>query len=146
MKITENRLKHSHAVAVKMKEFATEKTVLFPVSPYEAFILGMLHDIGYEFVNEQQEHANAGGNILKEQGYKYWQEIYYHGIPQTDYDSVMLRLLNYVDMITGPNGTYMSIDDRIKDIAERYGDDSWQVKEAIELAAQMKEQLPDMFP
>lgn len=56
----------------------------------------------------------------------------------------MLRLLNYVDMITGPDGTYMSIDDRINDIAERYGDDSWQVKEAIELANQIKKEVENL--
>lgn len=141
MEITENRLKHSHAVAIKMKELAKEKISLFPVSPDEAFILGMLHDIGYEFVDEQQEHANAGGIILKEQGYKYWREVYYHGTSQTDYNSAMLRLLNYVNMITGPDGTYMSIDDRIDDIAERYGDDSRQIKEAIKLANQIKKDI-----
>ena len=134
MEITENRLKHSHAVALKMKEFAKEKHDQFPVQPDEAFILGMLHDIGYEFVDEQQEHASAGGRMLKEQGYKYWEEVFYHGIPQDQYDSPMLRLLNYVDMITGPDGTYMSIDERIDDIAKRYGKDSRQEKEAIKLA------------
>lgn len=139
MEITENRLKHSHAVAIKMKELAEEKTFLFPVSPDEAFVLGMLHDIGYAFVDKQQEHANAGGIILKEQGYKYWQEVYYHGIAQTDYNSAMLKLLNYADMITGPDGRYMSIEDRINDIADRYGNDSWQVKEAIKLANQIQD-------
>ena len=47
-------------------------------------------------------------------------------------------------MITGPDGTYMSIDDRINDIAERYGDDSWQVKEAIELANQIKKEVENL--
>lgn len=138
MEITENRLKHSHAVAARMKELAIEKPEQFPVFPDEAFILGMLHDIGYEFVDEQSKHAHAGGEILKEQGYKYWQEVYYHGIPQVEFDSPMLRLLNYVDMITGPDGTYMTINERIEDIVERYGAASRQAKEAIELSKTLR--------
>ena len=94
----------------------------------------MIHDIGYDFSDEQKEHAYKGGKILEEQGYKYWKEVYYHGICQTEYDSAMLRLLNYVDMITGPTGEYVAIEERIEDIAKRYGKGSWQELEAIELA------------
>ena len=53
----------------------------------------------------------------------------------------MLMLLNYADMTIGPDGTYMSIDDRITDIANRYGDESWQVKKAIELANQIQKEM-----
>lgn len=138
MQITDNRLKHSLAVATKMKIMVQTDNEKYPVDPDEAFVLGMLHDIGYEFSQEQQEHANKGGLVLKKQGYKFWKEVYYHGIPQKEYDSPMLRLLNYVDMITGPTGEYMTIQERIDDIAERYGKGSWQEVEAIELAKQFE--------
>lgn len=131
-------MKHSLAVAVKMKEIALLNQDKYPVNPDDAFILGMLHDIGYEFSEDQKEHANKGGLVLKEQNYKYWLEIYYHGIPQNEYDSPMLRLLNYVDMITGPTGEYMTIQQRIDDIAIRYGENSWQELEAINLVQQME--------
>ena len=134
MTITVDRIKHSLAVAKKMKEMTAENPNKYPVEPEDAFVLGLLHDIGYEFVSEQKEHAHKGGTILKRQGYKYWQEVYYHGIPQDEYDSPMLRLLNYADMITGPTGEYMTIEQRIEDIAERYGEGSWQDLEARELA------------
>ena len=74
---------------------------------------------------------------MKEQGYKYWKEVYYHGIPQDEYDSPMLRLLNYADMITGPAGEYMTIEQRIEDIAKRYGEGSWQDLEARKLAVSL---------
>lgn len=134
MQFTMNRMKHSLSVAAKMKEIVANNPRKYPFYPSDAFVLGMLHDIGYEFSSEQNEHANKGGLVLKEQDYKYWREVYYHGIYQTEYDSPMLRLLNYVDMITGPNGEYMTIKERIDDIARRYGKDSWQEKEAKELA------------
>ena len=137
MEITIDRMKHSVAVAIKMKELVIQKPDKYGCSPDDAFVLGMLHDIGYGFSDDQKEHANKGGMVLKEQGYKYWQEVYYHGIPQEEYDSQMLKLLNYVDMITGPTGEYMTVQERIDDIADRYGKGSWQELEAIELSRKL---------
>ncbi len=102
-------------------------------------VLGLLLAIGYEFFDVQNEHANKGGLVLKDQGYKYWKEVYYHGIPQDEYDSPMLRLLNYADMITGPAGEHMTIEQRIDDIAKRYGEGSRQTSEARKLAEKLDE-------
>lgn len=132
--MTNDRLKHSLSVAKKMKEIVKGKKQIYKFSPDEAFILGMLHDIGYEFCITQEEHAHIGGEVLKNQGYKFWKEIYFHGVPQEEYSSAELWLLNYVDMITHPNGEYISIHERIEDIEKRYGKDSLQVEEARELA------------
>ena len=133
MEITIDRLKHSLSVARKMRSLAIEDPQRYPVDPNEAYVLGLVHDIGYDFSDEQKEHAHKGGELLEAQGYKYWKEVYYHGVCQTEYDSVMLRLLNYVDMITGPTGEYVTIRERIEDIAQRYGMGSWQEEEAIKL-------------
>ena len=127
-------MKHSLAVATKMKEIVSGEQDTYSCSPDDAFILGMLHDIGYEFCKKQREHAQKGGEVLKAQGYKYWKEVYYHGIPQTEYFSPELNLLNYVDLITGPSGQYMDVQKRIEDISNRYGKGSWQEEEAIQLA------------
>ena len=137
MEITIDRMKHSLAVAKKMKELTSADSEKYMCSPEDAFILGWVHDIGYEFSSEQKEHANKGGLLLKEQGYQYWKEVYYHGIPQDEYDSPLLQLLNYVDMITGPTGEYVTVEQRIEDIAKRYGKGSWQDKEARKLAEQL---------
>ena len=133
MTISIDRMKHSLAVARKMKELTLSCPVKYPVDPEEAFVLGFLHDIGYEFSEEQRNHASTGGIILKAQNYKYWKEVFYHGIPQEEYNSPMLRLLNYADMITGPSGEYMTIQERIDDIADRYGKGSWQEEAAAKL-------------
>jgi hypothetical protein len=114
-----------------MKKMAETEHDVYPVNPDEAFILGMLHDIGYEFSKRPEEHAEKGGFLLKEQGYKFWNEIRYHSIVQTEYDSSMLRLLNYADITTGPAGQDMTIQERISDIAERYGKGSLQETEAV---------------
>jgi len=52
MQITVDRLKHSLAVATKMKEMAQTNCDVYPVNPDEAFVLGMIHDVGYAFSQE----------------------------------------------------------------------------------------------
>ena len=134
MEVTIDRIKHSLAVAKRMKELSQNDSEKYPVLPEEAFILGLLHDVGYEFVDNQMEHAQKGGIILKQQGYKYWKEVYYHGYVQNEYRSSMLDLLNYADITTDPIGDYTTIERRILDVKERYGENSLQAKEIIELA------------
>ena len=134
MVVTIDRMNHSLSVANKMKELVEGSPNEYNASPNEAFIIGILHDIGYEFVDDQKEHAHVGGLTLKKQGYKYWKEIFYHGLPQNEFTSPELWLLNYVDMITGPTGKYTTLVERIKEISVRYGMGSWQEREAIELS------------
>lgn len=135
MDITLDRLKHSLSVANKMQELAKDKA---EVDSNDAFILGLLHDIGYQFTENTGEHAKVGGEVLRNQGYKYWKEVYYHGIPQEDFDSSMLQLLNYADMTIGPTGNELTIEERILDISDRYGKGSIQEETAIALAKQLK--------
>lgn len=135
--ITNERMAHSMAVARKMKEIANSDPQKYPVNPEEAFILGILHDIGYEFSAEQKDHGRIGGELLKNQGYQYWQEIYFHGTTQDKFTSPMLNLLNYADMTTGPQGQSLTVEERIQDIENRYGASSWQTTEAIALAKKL---------
>lgn len=133
MNISLERMKHSLEVARKMKILVELEPTKYHINPEDAFLLGILHDIGYEFCNTQDEHAKIGGNILRAQGYKYWKEVYYHGIIQYEYNSSLLQLLNFVDMTTGPNGEDMTMEERINDIIKRYGKESKQAKETREL-------------
>ena len=135
MDITLDRLKHSLGVANKMRELAKDKA---EVDSNDAFILGLLHDIGYQFTENTGEHAKVGGEVLRNQGYKYWKEVYYHGISQEDFESTMLQLLNYADMTIGPTGNELTIEERILDISNRYGKGSIQEETAIALAKQLK--------
>lgn len=77
-----------------MKELVELNPDKFSANPDDVFILGILHDIGYEFTEDQLEHGHKGGLILKEQGYKYWREVYYHGLTQSEFSSSELWLLN----------------------------------------------------
>ena len=64
----ENRLKHSLAVGRKMIEIGRERD-LNANELQKLFILGYLHDIGYEF-GKSTNHAKVGGEILRNSNYK----------------------------------------------------------------------------
>lgn len=84
----QNRINHILAVADKMRKNAEK----FGVDPEDAYLVGYLHDIGYEYIRLM--HNKSGGLILEKNGFKYWKEIYYHGEPNSPYKSAMLTLLN----------------------------------------------------
>ena len=134
--ISENRSKHILAVAREMQRRAEEAG--WPQEKCrEMFTLGYLHDIGYEFVEKQPDHAEAGGMLLKAQGYPYWQEVLYHGKINVSYQSDALQLLNTVDMCIDSAGNPVDIHTRLADIASRYGEDSIQYKEACIFSVQI---------
>lgn len=64
--------------------------------------------------------------------------MYYHGIPQEDYDSAELRLLNYMDITTDPSGDVVTTEERIEDIKQRYGENSYQAQEALKMAEMVR--------
>ena len=127
--ISENRTKHILAVAREMQRRAEEAG--WPQEKCrEMFVLGYVHDIGYEFAEKQPDHAAIGGLLLKEQGYPYWREVFFHGKIDVAYTSEALQLLNTVDMCIDSAGNPVDIHTRLADIMERYGEDSVQYREA----------------
>lgn len=134
IEISEDRQKHIMAVARKMHDIVASNPGKFEITAEDAFLLGYLHDVGYEFANKQTDHPTVGEHLLVRNRYRYALEVGYHGIPQTNYSSEALCLLNYADMTTGPAGQDMTIRERIDDIVARYGEDSIQTKDAKKLA------------
>lgn len=115
-----DRLKHSHAVAQKMQEIGKLKQ-LSQSEINDLFILGLNHDIGYEYMLNGEKHNEIGGKILKDNGYKYWQEVYYHGEPDIEYTSLFLDILNVADMQIDKFGNDVGYEKRLLDIRNRYG-------------------------
>ena len=134
--VDNDRLKHSYAVANKMIELGKEKS-LSEIELQELFLLGYLHDIGYEF-GTNENHNSIGGNLLKESNYKYWQEVYYHGIPNSEYKSLYLDILNAADMMIDKYGNDVGFDKRLEDIKSRYGEDSIQYVNCFKIVNELK--------
>lgn len=120
-----DRLIHSLAVANKMIEIG-EKFNLGKEKLEDLFILGLNHDIGYALGCNNVEHNVVGGGKLKNNDYKYWKEVYYHGNPNTEYNSLFLKILNMADMQIDKYGNDVGYEKRLEDIKTRYGEDSIQ--------------------
>ena len=133
-----DRLKHSYAVANKMIELGKEKQ-LSEKELKELFLLGYLHDIGYQFGNNEN-HSIIGSNILKENNYKYWKEVYYHGVPNSKYKSLYLDILNTADMMIDKYGNDVGFDKRLEDIKNRYGDKSIQYINSVKIINELRRQ------
>jgi predicted hydrolase (HD superfamily) len=121
----EDRVKHSLAVAKKMTEIGREKN-FSKEQIKELFLLGIVHDIGYEFDDSEyhDSHNSVGGDILKNDNYKYWREVYYHGKPNCEYKSEYLDILNEADMSVDKYGNDVGFVKRLEDIRSRYGEES----------------------
>lgn len=119
--ISNERQKHILGVARLLKQEG-EKRKFSKNKIEELFVLGLLHDLGYEFIDEQDysRHNQIGGEILKKQNYKYWKEVYYHGVPNSLYQSEFLDLLNWADMHINASGEYVDFEKRLLDISTRH--------------------------
>ena len=131
-----DRLKHSISVGRKMMEIGKEKN-LADFELKELFLLGYNHDIGYEFSDKGINHNVIGGEILKENGFKHWKEVYYHGEVDSDYKSIYLDILNQADMQIDKYGNDVGYTKRLEDIKERYGEESIVYKKAYELVKKL---------
>ncbi len=84
--ISQDRQKHIWGVAKFLKDYAISQYM--PQKQIEElYTLGLLYDIGYEFLEEKDyaKHEIYGEGILKRQGYRYWKEVYYHGAANCKY-------------------------------------------------------------
>ena len=124
----EDRLKHSIAVARKMSQIGKEY-YLNEEELQDLFVLGLNHDIGYEY-GENSNHGHISGEIPKRNNYKYWKEIYYHGDANTEYNSLFLEILNKADMQIDKFDNDVEYDKRLEDIKNRYGEESKTYKDA----------------
>ena len=133
-----DRLKHSYAVGKKMIQIGKELK-LKENELSDLFLLGLNHDIGYEFAKNGINHNKIGGTILKNNGYKYWKEVYHHGEISDEYNSLYLTILNQADMQIDKYGKDVGYDKRLEDIKKRYGKENEIYKKCCELVQKLKE-------
>ena len=118
-----DRLKHSYAVAKKMQEIG-KSIGLGNKELEELFLLGLNHDIGYEFSPDGKKHNEIGGEVLRDSGFRYWKEVYYHGLLTSEYNSRYLDILNCADMQIDKYGNDVGFEKRLKDKESRFGAES----------------------
>lgn len=129
--ISESRWRHILGVARKAKILADKLKPNNVQYAEDMFLLGIMHDLGYEFIESNASHAAIGGEILKRSGYQYWQEVTQHGDETVDDMTDELFILNCADMSTGPNGENFTFDERLEEIASRFGKDTDAYKKCV---------------
>lgn len=129
--ITQNRWQHILGVARKAKMLAEKLKTNDTQYAEDMFLLGIMHDLGYEFMESNASHAAVGSEILKRSGYQYWQEVALHGDETVDDMTDELFILNCADMMTGPKGEDFTFDKRLKEIAQRFGENADAYKKCV---------------
>ena len=102
------------------------------------FLLGFLHDIGYEFTQKPEFHGEIGGKILQNAGYKYHACVAQHGLTKDIYFSDELYILNLADMLVNFDGSNCTFEKRLEDIEKRYGTKSHQYQNSLILIEKLK--------
>ena len=124
--ISENREKHVLAVARRCYAIAKEQGYNEKFCR-NMWLIGYLHDIGYEFCDDAHDHPDVGAAMLQNLGLGPYsdavQAIKHHGRVKAG-RSIIQDILNQADLTTNSRGEYVTVEERLEDIRERYGSDS----------------------
>lgn len=105
------------------------------------FLMGLVHDFAYAFVENQTDHEHEGGRILELSGFDWAEAVSDHGNPDIENWTDELLILNIADMTTSPDGKPITTNQRLEDIENRYSTDSIQATKARKLTKRIKEEL-----
>ena len=137
--ISENKLKHIIGVARKCYSLSKELNMSESFCR-KMFLIGYLHDVGYEFSETINDHGEVGELMLRSLGLgsnREEQKIL-HAIrkhtSETKVKSLEWLILTEADLSVDYLGNDVGIKDRLEDIKTRYGENSTQYQEAKELA------------
>lgn len=134
--ISEARLHHILGVARKSYKIAKDMG-------YDerfcrrCFMLGWIHDVGYEFSENQSEHPNVSAELLwtlgdNEEWVNTVSAIKDHGL-YTENETAEWKILNMADMQVDSQGNEVSVSRRLDDIKNRYGEHSDQYLTACDI-------------
>lgn len=127
--ISETRMKHILGVARKC--YALAKAEGFDEEKCRRmFMLGYLHDVGYEFADSRSEHAVVSVNLIDSIGTidrECIMSILHHGsMVEITEQSDEWRILVTADMSVDYNGEDIEVSARLAGIRKHYGDNSRQ--------------------
>ena len=139
--LSDSRLFHMRGVAYKSYNLAREVFKMKEDTARGLFLMGLVHDFAYAFVENQTDHEYEGGRILELSGFDWAEAVFDHGNPDIENWTDELLILNIADMTTSPDGKPITIGQRLEDIENRYGTDSIQATKARKLNKRIKEEL-----
>lgn len=134
--ISEDKLHHIIGVARRCYEIAKERGYCESTAQ-RLFLIGWLHDVGYEFSENFEGHPIISNNMISTLIKNGNFAIKNHGRVDIDYSDYELDILNIADLTVDHKGNKCTIEERLKGIEERYGKDTESYKNAEKLAKQL---------
>lgn len=147
--ISEDRLHHIIGVARKAYRIAKDMGC-DEAFARKMFMIGWVHDVGYEFSKEQSEHSKVSSEMLHQLvcvnkiydtsiSLKTNHAIYYHGLyPDEEVDrNLEWKIINMADMLIDSKGNEVTVSQRLDDIKNRYGEYSDQYLTACDICYQI---------
>lgn len=135
--ISDNRMQHIVAVARKCYKLAKTKHGMNETDAQKAFLMGFLHDIGYEFSEKSTEHPAKGIEMLSSFTNMEWGQMLFailtHGKPQQYIGTVYQTILNEADLTIDHIGTEVTMEQRCNEIKDNYGEQSTQYLNAVKM-------------
>ena len=143
--ISEDRLHHIIGVARKAYQIAKEMLYTEDFCR-KMFMIGWVHDVGYEFSKNEAEHARVSSDLLHQLvccnhpddtqiSLRTNYAIYYHGSCPDESLSHNLewKIINMADMLIDSKGNEVTVYQRLDDIKDRYGEHSDQYITACDI-------------
>ena len=134
--ISNDRMLHILSVARQSYQIAKNKYHLNEEDCKKAFVIGFLHDIGYEFSEYNLEHPEKGRELILETLGVDLPEIQEHGNPDTE-QTLFLSILNEADLTVDSKGNIVSVEERLNDIKSRYSEDALEYLKPLHLAQKL---------
>ena len=133
----ESRYKHCYSVGKKMYQYAKDMLKWDDKSCIEMFVLGNMHDIGYEMDDDCFGHDKVLADAIHGT-YRYSNEIELHTHIQKRYDTPAMRLLYFADMTVDGEGNWCTFQERLQDIENRYGKESNVYEESVKIVQYLR--------
>ncbi len=139
--ITENRLRHILGVARKAAQLAQTMGYDEEFSR-KMFLIGWLHDVGYEYSQDQYDHPAESVMLLYKTfgagvtGTNAFEAIRDHG-KHSNKETDEWLILNMADMLIDSDGREVEASERLEGIKERYGEHSDQYLTACDICYQI---------
>lgn len=131
--ISKDRMQHTLMVARRSYDLAKNKYHLNETECRKAFVIGFLHDIGYEFSENNLEHPEKGYELIKDTLGIELPEIRLHGDPYAE-QTTFLSILNEADMTVDGKGNIVTVEERLNDIKSRYSPEAMEYLKTVEMA------------
>lgn len=134
--ISEDKLHHILGVARRCYEIAKEREYS-EEDARRLFMIGWIHDVGYEFSERFEEHPKISDNMISTLVKHGNFAVRNHGSVDLGYSDRELEILNIADLTVDHKGNKCTIEERLKGIEDRFGKDTDSYKNAKKLAKQL---------